>query len=131
MGELTPLFELAVAGINVVGVVVLVWAVFCGARQLIGAELGFMFGGELRGDREAWRTKTARLRQDVGVYLLLGLELLIAADVIETMINPTLDTVAVLAAIVAIRIATSYFLGKEIQHAQHQAGRSGAEGVTA
>jgi len=54
------------------------------------------------------------VRHDLGVYLLLGLEFIIAGDVIETILNPQLEHLYVLGGIVVIRIAISYFLGKEL-----------------
>jgi uncharacterized membrane protein len=44
----------------------------------------------------------------------LGLEFLIAADIIRTIIRPTLEELAILGGIVVIRTVISYFLGKEI-----------------
>ncbi|HIW69031.1 MAG TPA: DUF1622 domain-containing protein, partial [Candidatus Dietzia merdigallinarum] len=65
------------------------------------------------------------LRREPGVYkefrrflgrsILLGLELLVAADIIKTVaVTPTLNDVAVLAAIVVIRTFLSWSLELEI-----------------
>lgn len=57
-----------------------------------------------------------RLRSALGRSILLGLELLVAADIINTVaIEPTLDSIAVLAGIVAIRIVLSLSLEVEIE----------------
>jgi uncharacterized membrane protein len=57
-----------------------------------------------------------RLRQDLGQGILLGLELLIAADIIRTVaITPTLDGVVVLGLIVLIRTFLSVALQVEIE----------------
>lgn len=54
-------------------------------------------------------------RQDVGRGILLGLELLVAADIIRTVaISPTLESVAVLAGIVAVRTLLSFILTVEL-----------------
>ena len=54
-------------------------------------------------------------RQWLGRSILLGLELLVAADIIRTVAaSPTLDSVAVLAAIVLIRTFLSFSLELEI-----------------
>ncbi|GAB3273279.1 DUF1622 domain-containing protein [Sinomonas notoginsengisoli] len=54
-------------------------------------------------------------RQRLGRSILLGLELLVAADIIRTVaVTPTLDSVAVLAVIVAIRTFLSFSLELEI-----------------
>ena len=55
-------------------------------------------------------------RSGFGRALLLGLELLIAADIINTVaVRPTLEGVAVLAGIVAIRTFLSFSLEVEIE----------------
>jgi uncharacterized membrane protein len=56
-----------------------------------------------------------RFRQQFGRSILLGLELLVAADIIRTIaITPTLESVAVLAIIVLIRTFLSFSLELEI-----------------
>ncbi len=61
--------------------------------------------------REAYR----QLRQRLGHTILLGLEVLIVGDIVRTIIvDPTIDSVAVLGAIVIIRIVLSFSLEVEI-----------------
>ncbi|EWT02574.1 hypothetical protein N865_02635 [Intrasporangium oryzae NRRL B-24470] len=56
-----------------------------------------------------------RFRQQLGRTILLGLELLVAADIIRTVaVTPTLESVAVLGLIVAIRTFLSFSLELEI-----------------
>jgi uncharacterized membrane protein len=56
-----------------------------------------------------------RLRQQLGRSILLGLELLVAADIIRTVaITPTVQSVVVLAGIVLIRTFLSFSLELEI-----------------
>jgi uncharacterized membrane protein len=56
-----------------------------------------------------------RFRQDVGRAILLGLELLVAADIIRTVaIRPTLESVGVLAGIVLVRTFLSFSLDVEL-----------------
>jgi uncharacterized membrane protein len=55
-------------------------------------------------------------RSDLGRSILLGLEFLVAADIIGTVaIEPTLDSLAVLAGIVLIRTFLSFSLEVEIE----------------
>lgn len=55
------------------------------------------------------------LRRDVGRSVLLGLELLVAGDIIRTVaISPTFTSVGVLAVIVAVRTFLSFTLEVEI-----------------
>ena len=56
-----------------------------------------------------------RLRRDLSRCILLGLEVLIVADIVRTIIvDPTLESVAVLGIIVLIRIVLSFSLEVEI-----------------
>lgn len=55
-------------------------------------------------------------RQDIGRAILLGLEVLVAADIIRTVaVTPTLVSVAVLAGIVLIRTFLSFSLEVELE----------------
>ena len=57
----------------------------------------------------------ARFRRVLGRAILIGLELLVAADIIRTVaVTPTLESVAVLALIVLIRTFLSWSLEVEI-----------------
>lgn len=68
----------------------------------------------LRGLRRVSPVYT-RFRRVLGRAILLGLELLVAADIIKTVaVTPTLDSVAVLAVIVVIRTFLSWSLELEI-----------------
>ena len=55
-----------------------------------------------------------KIRLDFGYYILLGLEFLVAADIIETILKPTTEELIELGGIVAIRIILSIFLTKEL-----------------
>ncbi len=57
-----------------------------------------------------------RFRSDLGRAILLGLEFLVAADIIHTvLVDLTLQSVAALAGIVAIRTLLSFSLETEIE----------------
>jgi uncharacterized membrane protein len=61
------------------------------------------------------RTRTQRYRQDLGRAILLGLEVLVAADIVRTVaFTPTMAGVAVLALIVTIRTFLSWSLTLEL-----------------
>ena len=66
----------------------------------------------LNGEIDRYR----RLRQDVGRGILLGLELLVAADIIRTVaVDPTLENVSVLGLIILIRTFLSMALQVELE----------------
>lgn len=67
------------------------------------------------------------VRHDFAYYILLGLEFLIAADIIQTILRPTQAELIELGGIVVIRVVLSYFLNKEIEelkktHPSHKKG---------
>jgi uncharacterized membrane protein len=68
-------------------------------------------------DPERWRAESYRdLRKNLGQVLQLGLEVLIVADIVRTIVvTPTLTSVAVLGSIVLIRILLSWSLDLEIK----------------
>ena len=79
-----------------------------------------------------WRSAYPRYRSDIGRGILLGLELLVGADIISTITAPlTFESVGLLASIVAIRTFLSFSLETEIegcwpwQRAANETGRSG------
>jgi uncharacterized membrane protein len=60
------------------------------------------------------------IKNELGAYVLLSLEILIAADIIESIIKPTFADIGKLAALVVIRTVISYFLGREIEQENNQ-----------
>jgi uncharacterized membrane protein len=78
----------------------------------LGAFLVFAF--DVRG-ADSRRGSYERLRRNLGRYILLGLEVLIVADIVRTIIvDPTLESAGVLGMIVIIRILLSFSLEVEI-----------------
>ena len=57
------------------------------------------------------------IRLNLGRSLALGLEFLLAADILNTAVAPTWDQVGLLAAIAAIRTGLNYFLQQELERA--------------
>lgn len=63
-----------------------------------------------------WRQAYEQLRSNLGRGILLGLELLVGADIISTITAPlTAESVALLAGIVVIRTFLSFSLETEIE----------------
>ena len=59
---------------------------------------------------EAW--------QGLSRWLLLGLEFMLAADLIDTAVSPNWDDIGKLGAIAAIRTVLGFFLGRDIELAR-------------
>ncbi len=97
--------ELVAKGIDVAGIVVVVGGIVLATWLLIAARREGR-----RGD--AYRT----YRRGLSRAILLGLEFLVAADIIRTVaVSPTFRGVGVLAIIVAIRTFLSFTLELEIE----------------
>ncbi len=81
--------------------------------MVVGALVAFLrFAQHVRGGTER---AYQQLREGVGRVILLGLEVLIIADIIRTIVvEPSLESVAVLGIIVVIRIVLSFSLEVEI-----------------
>ena len=83
------------------------------ASGAFGTLLLFLYRFATGFDREKAIT---RLRASLGRAILLGLEFLVAADIINTVaVEPTVESVIVLAGIVAIRTFLSFSLETEIE----------------
>ena len=82
-----------------------------------------------------WRRQSQvyrRFRQEVGRAILLGLELLVAGDIIRTVaISPTLVSVAILSGIVLVRTFLSFSLDVELTGRWPWQHRSGATDISA
>jgi uncharacterized membrane protein len=99
--------EWVTRAVEVTGIAIIV----AGAFGSLGAfALGFV---RRRGASEAL---VDAFRSNLGRSILLGLEFLVAADIVSTVaIEPTLDSLAVLAGIVLIRTFLSFSLEVEIE----------------
>ena len=94
--------------ISAASVLVVVYGALASLAGLIKTELF-----RLNGKYNVQRLRV--IRADLGTYLLLALEMLIAADIIKSIVEPGLTDLGILAGIVAIRTVLSIFLNKEIQ----------------
>lgn len=95
--------------IGFVSSLIIIWGVLVAVKEFLIVE--FMMNSH--SDKAQCRRR--EIKQRLGGHLLLGLEVLIAADVIETIANPSLQEMAKLGSIVVIRTFISYFLEKELK----------------
>ena len=102
----TGLMDHVAQGFEALGVVILA----------VGVIWSFVLA-VVAGRRSGWSAKAYLvLRQAFGGTLLLGLEVLVAADLVRTIaVSPTLDNVLVLGLIVVIRTVLSFSLETEIE----------------
>jgi len=98
--------EQVARGFEVVGAAVLIIGL------LWAGVLSLMVWRRSRNGTQAYQT----LRRSIGGVLLLGLEVLVAADLVHTVaVEPTLENVGVLGLIVIIRTVLSFSLEIEIE----------------
>lgn len=95
-------------GIGIVGLMVIAWGAIVSLIGFISNESKRYSGVDICKNRTI-------IRHHLGGYILLGLEFLIASDIIKTVMNPSLQDLATLGAIVAIRTVLSFFLGLEMR----------------
>jgi uncharacterized membrane protein len=108
MEEIVHFMHLVSFAIGLLGCIVLVYGVAIAAIQVFRAERMFWAGQDPEGERRI-------LRHQLGYYLLLSLEILIAADIIDTIVQPSLEEIAILGGILAIRTVISFSLSWEMK----------------
>lgn len=123
IGRFSQLIELVGKGVDAAGVLVIVLGV------LVATVVFVLHARQPNVDR-TYRS----YRQGIGRALLLGLEVLVAADIIRTVaIEPTFTSVGILAVIVVIRTFLSWSLEVELEGRwpwQKRADRSDDSPVT-
>jgi uncharacterized membrane protein len=93
-------------GIEIVGIAIIVAGAAAALVRYLAARMRRRSREDAVGD----------FRSDLGRSILLGLEFLVAADIINTVaMEPTLESLAVLAGIVLIRTFLSFSLEVEIE----------------
>ena len=86
--------------------------------MVLGASAAFVVYALSIWDPKRRADSYAALRRNLGRSILLGLEVLILADIVRTIIvTPTLTSVAVLGMIVLVRVVLSFTLEVEIDGA--------------
>ena len=108
MQFLLPYFEKLVLGLDIFAICLLIWGVCLSIKDF----LKYLFvHTEAKNDRVS---ENNAIKKMLGGYILLSLEILVSAGIIESIIKPTLQDIFQLAALVVIRTIISYFLNKEI-----------------
>jgi uncharacterized membrane protein len=102
---------------QIVDGVALLVAIIGAVVILYGVSLAL--GRALKVEARAWKGVAVghhrrALRHQLGHYILLGLEFLVAADILHTLLRPRLEELASLAVIVSIRTIVSVSLHWEL-----------------
>lgn len=113
MEQLAPVLDVVTTCLSLFSIVVLIWGVVVSAKDF------FVYQYRTR-RRESEPYELTETKNVLGRYILFSLEILIASDIVASIINPSLEDIIRLAAIVAIRTVISYFLNKEIKGAEDE-----------
>ena len=106
--ELKNILQILVTILDWLSVLVIIYGVI---MQFIN----FIISEFTAKDRSVAVEKVTMLKNFLGTYILFALEILIGADIIESILDPSIDHILSLAALVIIRTIISYFLNKEIK----------------
>ncbi len=106
--ELKNILQILVTILDWLSVLVIIYVVI---MQFIN----FIISEFTAKDRSVAVEKVTMLKNFLGTYILFALEILIGADIIESILYPSIDYILSLAALVIIRTIISYFLNKEIK----------------
>ncbi len=107
MEQVTTVLEMIAFAIDLVGIAILIFAALKFVAHFVGFETKRLHGLEcVEGIRN--------LRLQLGSYILLSLEFIIISDIIQSAISRNLDDILSLGVIVIIRVALSFFLGREL-----------------
>jgi uncharacterized membrane protein len=94
-------------GVGALGVLVILYGVVGGMFHFVRTESRACWGRDVSAERR-------KLRHALGYYLLLGLEFLIAADIVDTLTKPGFNDLIVLGSMVLIRTVISHSLSAEL-----------------
>ena len=110
---LTHFLDLLAVVISVTSLLIVTYGALIGIISFLKNEIRRFTGGYSI-------TNIPKLRATFGTYLLLGLEFLIASDILKTVLEPTLNELALLGGIVVLRTILSVFLNKEIKELESE-----------
>lgn len=100
-------FNYIAIGISVSGSIIIIWGVLITIFYFLRNEKDKIVNIKAQNSGEP-------VRHQFSAYLLLGLDFMLAADIIHTIHNPVLNELYVLAMIVGIRSVISFFVVKEM-----------------
>ncbi|MBK1812224.1 DUF1622 domain-containing protein [Clostridium sp. YIM B02505] len=106
--DIKKILEILIIGLQGLSIIIIVWGVLLCLINFIKVEISI-------DNRSNIVQKITSTKNHLGSYILLGLEVLISADIIDSILNPTMHDILRLATIVIIRTIISYFLNKEMK----------------
>jgi uncharacterized membrane protein len=119
--QVSQIIEPISLALELVGVAIIVYGAL--------VSLAFLIQVESR-DRKQAGLNQHSIKQQFTSRILTGLEFFIAADVLKTILNPTLQSLTIVAVIVAIRAALTFLLNRELKE-EEKVRRAGQKGLDA
>lgn len=111
LGAASAAFEWLVVGIELFAILILLMGLGRFTLNFVSGEMHRRDGHE-----RSHRLNLGRL--ELGRHILTGLEVLIVADLIRTMLELTIENIILLGGLVTIRSLISFFLERELNHLQ-------------
>lgn len=102
------IFNSLAIGIGIIGILIIVWGILMIIIEFVHLEYTKLSTKKSKQDKN-------QIRRHLGSYILLGLEFMVAGDIIHTILKPDQQALIVLGSIVAIRTVISYFLHLEMR----------------
>ena len=118
LGEIGHVLEWLAVGIDLIGVAIILFGFLVSLISLVRCLAQGV--GVLKD-----MSDLQHVRLQLGRYILLGIEFMIASDIIHTVVTRELTDLAFVAALVAIRTAISFFLGRELAEVQREESARG------
>jgi uncharacterized membrane protein len=113
MTVVSSLLEHIAYGIDIIGVLIILYGFVVSLWGFFVSETERLKGGNgILG--------CMRVRRELGVYILTGIEFMIASDIVHTVLSRELESLYFVAALVVIRTAISFFLGRELMEVAAQ-----------
>jgi len=100
-------FNYIAQSVSIAGSIIIIWGVMITIFKVLALERRRIVN--IKSD-----ISSEKIRHQFSSYLLLGLDFMLAADIIHTIHNPVLNELYILAMIVGIRSIISFFLNKEM-----------------
>ncbi len=105
---LVEFVELAAPWIEMIGIGVVLWGAVEGLIRLV-----LRIKSALA--REPQTAPISHIRSAIGEKTALGLDFFLAGDIIQTIVIPTWESLAMLGGIVVIRTVIAFFLNKDLR----------------
>ncbi|MEM8547304.1 MAG: DUF1622 domain-containing protein [Pseudomonadota bacterium] len=115
MQQLHHILEDIAVYIDLIGIAIVLYGFVRASVAFLRAELG-------RLSTHYSMANCHRIRIELGTYILIAIEFMIASDLIHTVLSRELRDLAFVSALVIIRTAISFFLGREVAELQHTTG---------